>query len=106
MYLFTFLSKTKPKSAAVQEFEDVGGAYVNCWINFKDYEASEKLARLLIRDSGWVPIKKTAESVVKRKYLEKETDKQYYAEAVKYGYSLVFNVWPKDAEDAEVDYDD
>jgi hypothetical protein len=105
MYLFTFRSRIKPNSEAAQTFRNVGGAYVNCWINFKDYEAAEKLARLLLRESGWIPEKKTDESVIQKRYLKKKKDLQYYSEALKYGYTLVFNMWPKDAEDAEVDYD-
>lgn len=105
MFLFTFRSRIKPNSEAAQNFGDVDGAYVNCWINFKDYEASEKLAKLLIRESGWIPEKKTDESIIQKKYLKKKADKKYYSEALKYGYTLVFNMWPKDAQDATVDYD-
>jgi hypothetical protein len=105
MYLFTFRARMKPNSETAKRFSDVGGAYVNCWINFKDYEASEKLAKLLLRESGWIPEKKTEESVVQKKHLKKKKDLQYYSEALKYGYTMVFNLWPKNAEDANVDYD-
>ena len=78
---------------------------MNCWINFKDFEAAEKLAKLLIRESGWIPEIKTGESKVQKKSLKKKSDKQYYAEAIQYGYLLIFHQWPKDAADAKVDYE-
>ena len=105
MYLFTFRSRVNPKSKAAEKFSDVGGAYVSCWISFKDLEASEKLAKLLIRHAGWIPEKKVEESKVQKKWCKKRSDKQCYSEALKYGYTLVFNMWPKDAEDADVNYE-
>ncbi len=105
MFLFTFRSRIKPNSQAARDYSDVAGAYVNCWINFKDYEAAEKLARILIGEQGWIPENKTSESRVKRKSLTRKKQKQYYSEAIKYGYSLVFHMWVKDAFDANEDYE-
>jgi hypothetical protein len=42
---------------------------------------------------------------MQKKHLKTKKQKQYYAEALKYGYSLVFNLWPKDAPDVNVDYE-
>lgn len=105
MFLFTFRSKINPKSKEARLRSDVGGAYVNCWINFKDFQAAEKLAKLLIREQGWIPEIKTRESRIQKRLLKKKKEKQYYAEAIKYGYSLVFHLWPKDAPDANRDYE-
>jgi hypothetical protein len=105
MYLINFRSRINPKSKAAEELSDMGGAYVNCWINFKDYDASEKLAKILIRERGFIPEKKTDAWVMRKKNLKTKKQKQYYAEALKYGYSLVFNLWPKDAPDADIDYE-
>jgi hypothetical protein len=105
VYLFTFLSKLNPNSKQAADFSGIGGAYINCWIQFKDYEAAEQLAKLLIRKQGWIPEKKTAASIVQKRSCKKRTDQQYYSEAIKYGYTLVFNTWPKDAADARHDYE-
>jgi hypothetical protein len=105
MYLINFRSRLRPGSKASAEFPDVGGAYVSCYIQFKDYDAAEKLAKLLIRERGWIPEKMTGAWVIRKSKLKKKKEKQFYAEALRYGYSLVFNMWPKGAEDAEVDYD-
>jgi hypothetical protein len=105
MYLITIRSRIKPNSKVAERFPDIGGAYVNCYIQFKDYDAAEKLAKLLIRAQGWIPEKRTEAWELRKSKLKTKKEKQYYAEALKYGYSLVFHMWPKDAEDADVDYE-
>jgi len=63
------------------------------------------IAKLLIKEQGWIPEAKTDESRVQKKLLKKKKEKQYYAEAIKYGYTLVFHMWPRDARDADEDYE-
>jgi hypothetical protein len=106
MYLITFRSTIRPRSKAAREFPDIGGAYVNCYIQFRDYDAAEKLARLLLRERGWTPEKRTDAWELRKSKLKTKKERQYYAEALKYGYTLVFHMWPKDAEDADFDYDE
>jgi hypothetical protein len=72
IYLFTFRSKTKPKSEAAERLRHIGGACESCRINFKDYEAAEKLAKLLIRERGWMLKKRTPESKIQKRYLKKK----------------------------------
>lgn len=105
MYLITIRSRIKPGSEVAAELPDIGGAYVNCYIQFKDYDAAEKLARLLIRERGWIPEKRTDAWVIQKREMKTKREKQYYSEAMKYGYSLVFHMWAKSADDAEVDYE-
>lgn len=97
MFLFTIRSRTNPKSQASRDFADAGGAYVSCCIAFKDFAGAEKLAKLLIREEGWIPEKRFEAWKIEKAKLRTKKDKQYYAEAVKYGYCLVFNMWPKNA---------
>src|ERR1044072_1254283 len=106
MYLFTIPTRIKPNSEAAKRFPDIGGAYVNCCIQFTEFEAAEKLARLLVRERGWIPNQRTEASVVRKKFLKTKKDKQFYAAAIKYGYTLVFNLWVKEAPDADVDYEE
>ena len=103
MYLITIRARIKPNSEVAGKFPDIGGAYVNCYIQFKDYDAAEKLARLLVRERGWIPEKTTDAWVLHKSELKTKKEKQFYSEALKYGYSLVFHMWPKDAADAGVD---
>ena len=101
MFLFTIKSRVNRKSKTSRKFHDVGGAYVNCYISFKDFDAAGKLAKLLIRDEGWIPEEIVDAWKIQKRLMRTRKDKQYYAEATKYGYSLVFHLWPKDAPDAD-----
>jgi hypothetical protein len=98
MYLFTIQSRVNPKSKVAEELSNVGGAYVNCYVSFKDVAAAEKLARLLIRAQGWIPQKEAGAWKISRAKLKTKRERQYYSEALKYGYSLVFHTWPKDRD--------
>jgi hypothetical protein len=102
MFLITIHSLIKPNSIAEKRFPDVGGAYVNCYVQFKDYDAAEKLAKLLLRERGWIPKRVTDAWVIRQSRLKTKKEKQYYSEALKYGYSLVFHMWPKNAADSDV----
>jgi hypothetical protein len=101
MYLITYRARIKPNSKAAGEFTDVGGAYVGCYVQFKDFRVAEKLARLLIRERGWMPEERTDAVKLQKSKLKTKMVKELYAEALKYGYTLAFYMWPKDAEDAE-----
>jgi hypothetical protein len=103
MFLFTIKSRVNRKSKTSQKFHDTGGAYVNCYISFRDFEAAKKLAKLLIRDEGWIPEKIVDAWKLQKRQMRTKKDKQYYSEAIKYGYSLVFHLWSKDASDADTD---
>jgi hypothetical protein len=103
MFLFTIKSRVNRRSKTSQKYHDVGGAYINCYISFRDFEAAKKFAKLLIRDEGWIPEKVIDAWKIQKREMRTKRDRQYYAEAIKYGYSLVFHLWPKDAPDAEVE---
>ena len=105
MYLFTYRAKVKPKSAASQKFREFGGAYISCYLSFKDYEGAKALAKFYIRDQGWIPERMVDESKVQKNWCKKKLEKQCYSEAIKYGYSMIFNMWRKDAPDAKIDYE-
>lgn len=79
MYLFTIRSRVNPKSKIATEFRDVGGAYVNCYISFKDFIAAEHLAKWLIRREGWIPEERTDARLVQKKHFKTKKQKQYYA---------------------------
>src|ERR1051326_8694524 len=98
MFLITFRARIKPRSKAAAEFPDVGGAYVGCYIQFKDFWVAERLARMLIRERGWVPEERTDAFKLQKSRLKTKRDKELYAEALRYGYTLAFYTWPKGSE--------
>jgi hypothetical protein len=105
MYLFTYRARVNPKSSTSQKYRECGGAYVSCYVSFKDYDGAKALAKFYIRDQGWIPGKMVEESRVQKSWCKKKLEKQCYSEAIKYGYSMIFNMWRKDAPDAAIDYE-
>jgi hypothetical protein len=95
LYLFTIRSRVNPKSKATKASKSIGGAYVNCYISFPDSSPAEELARLLIKQQRWIPLKTTDAWKRPRAKLKSKEDRQYYSEALKYGYCLIFHTWPK-----------
>ena len=91
MYLSTIRSRINPKSKEAEKFKKANRAYVNCYISFKDFSAAEKLAKLLVRQEGWIPEQRTDAWKLQRAKLKTKEKRQYYSEALKYGYSLVFH---------------
>ena len=104
MFLFTIRAKPDPENDEVDD--DVGGAYVNVWVNFPEEEAAEVVAWFYIKEAGWVP-ELTIETswVDEEDYEEDDEDRECFREAVRDGSCLLFNEWPKDAEDSDVDYE-
>jgi hypothetical protein len=43
MFPFTIKSRVNPKAKLSREFQDVGGAYVNRYISFRDFEAGNQI---------------------------------------------------------------
>src|SRR5687767_13981399 len=100
MFLFTIKASVNPRSKASAEChdcKDAGGAYVSCFISFKDSRAAKKLAKMLVREQGWIPESVMEPTKVQTHLMKSKRDKQYYSTAIKEGYCLVYATWPKDA---------
>lgn len=104
MYLFTIRAKPDPDNEDIDD--DVGGAYVNVWVNFPEQDAAEVVAKYYISEAGWIPdLTLEIHWVDEEDYEANDEDKDYFMEALQDGSCLVFNQWPKDAEDADTEYD-
>ena len=99
MFFFTFEATPAPDS----EFaETQGGAYVNCWVNFKRADGAELLARYYIEESGWLSGEMTESFVVHAdNYSDDPETMEYYTEAEQNGISMVFYQWSRDAADED-----
>ena len=98
MHFFTFLAVPTPDA---KEFQDAGGAYVNCWIQGNDRDSAEESATDLIHEYGWV-VETLEESgtVTSDDYGEGDEDREFYEQALTEGEVIVFNTWPR-GEDGE-----
>lgn len=92
------------------EAADIGGAYVNCWVNAKDLRTAEQRALNRIREEQWRPTRFDQWDLVCRQcYLddsrysedEKRESLERLYEAFEHGIALVFHTWPVDAPDSE-----
>ena len=87
------------------EFKEVVGAYVNCWINFSQEDGAELLARHYITQAGWQPgVLQECTPVSEEQYHDDAETLAYFREAEESGVSLAFYCWPHDVEDAEIEY--
>jgi hypothetical protein len=101
MYLFTFLAVPTPDA---QEFEEAGGAYVNCWILDGNREHAEERATTLIEEYGWaVEALEEGAIVSGEDYPPGEEDREFYEQALIEREVLVFNTWPRGDEDEDND---
>src|SRR5207253_1718772 len=83
----------------------VGGAFVNCWINFRLEDGAEVLAHYYLEQGGWTPgVTHEHRWVEADSYQNDPENLQYYLEAEADGASFVFQSWPADAEDADTEY--
>ena len=102
MYYFMLNAAPQPGNERAAE---AGGAYVNCWVNFALEVGAELLARHYVEQDGW-----KVSAVEERNWVEREQYEEdpetlaYYEEAEQDGISLAFYLWPKDAEDTDVEY--
>ena len=106
--LFLVTIEARPEPGA-DEFGDVGGAFVNCWVNAADLRTAERRAVALIQDHGWRPHRfEEWELVTRATYTDREPEdgggldlREVVAQAFIDGEVCVFNIWPVDAPDAD-----
>jgi hypothetical protein len=87
------------------EFEQLGGAYINCWIDAASEEEASELSAASIRESGWkiVSVEDPFREVAVDGYGDDDEARSYHEQAVEDGECYVFHQWPiDDHEDDEV----
>jgi len=50
--MWYFILKVSPKPNT-QLATEAGGAYVNCWIDFREQSGAEHLAKFYLNQEGW-----------------------------------------------------
>ena len=94
MFLINALAKPNKSS---EHYDEVIGAYVSLYIDYKDIEGAMKLAKFYIKEEGW----KLTE--IEKEYFTLDTvddvdedQKELYTEALEYGYTIVFNCYEEE----------
>jgi hypothetical protein len=103
IYHFMFSAKPLPNNP---ESEECGGAYINCWISSDDRDDAFNIAGEYCDNEGWQIMSIKEEFIASRERYEEIHDSlECYDQAVEFGVSAIFYIWPPDAEDAEEEYD-
>ncbi len=95
MFLINALAKPKKSS---EHYDEVIGAYVSLYIDYKDIEGALKLASFYIKEEGWkvTEIEEEYFSLDSVNDVDEEEQKELYNEALEYGYSIVFNCYEEE----------
>jgi hypothetical protein len=105
LFLVTIEARPAPGS---EKFGQMGGSFVNCWVNADDLCTAERRAVALIEADGWRPHRFEEWSIVSRetytdwKPLDEDGPdlRELFEQALIDGELCVFNTWPLDAPDA------
>lgn len=94
--LFYFMIHAQP-TASRSGAHRLGGAYVNCWIDFRNREGALLLARHFVRRDGW-RIRSVQESTwIDGPARAVRGTLRWYREAQRLGACFVFNTYPRNA---------
>ncbi len=96
MFLINALAKPTKKS---EQYDEVIGAYVSLYIDYKDIEGAYKLAKYYIKSEGWKVTEIEEEYYTLDTVDDVDEDQaELYEEALEYGYSIIFNCFEEDDE--------
>jgi hypothetical protein len=105
LFLVTLEAEPEPDS---EEFGELGGAFVNCWMDADDLRTAEQRAMELVQEDGWRPVRFESWEIVTRatyaddKPAEGSPDYQELIDqAFAEGAAIVFFTWPADAEEED-----
>ncbi|WP_271407080.1 hypothetical protein [Tenacibaculum soleae] len=94
MFLINALAKPKKSS---EHYDEVLGAYVSLYIDYKDIEGALRLAKYYIKSEGWKVTEIEEEYFTLDSVADVDEDqKELYNEAIEYGYTIVFNCYEEE----------
>lgn len=102
MWVITYHVTPKP---GTPEFNNSGGAYVDCWILYAWQDGAEYLAKYEV-EKEWVITETLGTSWIEEKEIAKDDDdREYYEQALIDGGTFVYNLYPLHAEDEDEDFE-
>ncbi len=97
MFLINALAKPTKSS---EQYDEVIGAYVSLYIDYKDIEGAYKLAKYYIKDEGWKVTELEEEYYTLDSVEDVDEDQvELYEEALEYGYSIIFNCFEEEDDE-------
>jgi hypothetical protein len=100
IYYAIFEATPKPDSP---QFENCGGAFINCWVRAQSSNEAESVAAAAISVSGWNMISQEDEwrELTDHSYSELDEEWRWYQQAVTDGECYVYHLWPPEAQDGD-----
>jgi len=85
-----------PKKSS-EHYDEVIGAYVSLYIDYKDIEGAFKLAKSYIKEEGWKVTEIEEEYFTLDSVADAEEDhSELYEEALEFGYAIIFNCFEEE----------
>ena len=96
MYFLTYHGQSKSES---QENKDIGGAYINCWIESDDIHEADNIARQEIEQMSWNILSRDEACEINRTdYKDNDEGLRNYEQALIDKIVYVFHIYPIDEE--------
>jgi hypothetical protein len=91
--LFSVTLTARP-TRQLEDFAELGGAYVNCWIEAASEADAVSQAEAEIRAAGWIPeAVDSVRPVTASDYADNIAGREYYEQAIIDGVVIVFHTW-------------
>jgi len=97
MFLINALAKPTKKA---EQYDEVIGAYVSIYIDYKDIEGAYRLAKYYIKSEGWKATEIEEEYFTLESISDVDDDHiELYKEALEFGCSMIFNCFEEDDDE-------
>lgn len=85
-----------------EDYDEVGGAYINCWIKAKTEDEAKEIARKSLNKQQWKLIALEECFPVEATYYEDEPESmECFEEALTDGESYIFYEWPNEPQEED-----
>jgi hypothetical protein len=102
MTIFYLMLKATP-TANHEDFDDIGGAFINYWIKAEDEESAKSNAIKNLKDICWNVIRiEDCFQVSEEFYKDNPESLEDYKQAIIYGEYFVTNEWPNEPQEDDL----
>jgi hypothetical protein len=85
------------------EFDDIGGAFINCWIRTDNEDTAIKIASKTLKKHCWKILKiEDSFAVTAERYEDEPDSLECFNEALKEGESYIINEWPNEPQEGDM----
>lgn len=96
-----FLLRFQASPLTDRTADNVGGAYINCWVQRDTMVEADEAARELITDQGWVITEEVEAAEVRREQVDEESGLKYFEQCLIDGEVAVFYGYPMEDEEEQ-----